>query len=133
MPGVADWQQREVTWEQGPIRALVSTVRSTPVIPVRGHHSLNKVDVWHRSNPRANPYLFKPPLFRQAVRGHHAPDRFLKKKLWTGGIRKRAVTSTLLSRPAARHNLPPWGIDKDGRYRPPVGGGGGVASNSPWR
>ena len=24
MPGVTDWQQREVTWEQGPIRALVS-------------------------------------------------------------------------------------------------------------
>ena len=23
MPGVTDWQQSEVTWEQGPIRALV--------------------------------------------------------------------------------------------------------------
>ena len=23
MPGVTDWQQRKVTWEQGPIRALV--------------------------------------------------------------------------------------------------------------
>ena len=127
MPGVADWQQRKVTWEQGPIRALVSTVRSTPVIPVRVH----------LSNPRANPYQFKPPLFRQAVRGHHAPDRFLKKKFWTGGIRKRRQSPQHCSR-----DRPPDTICLHGELIRMAdigpgggggGGGGGLSRNSPWR
>ena len=54
----------------------IYTGGSTQVIPVTSHRSIQKVDVWHRSNPLADTCLFTPPLFKQAVRGHHAPDRF---------------------------------------------------------
>ena len=36
MPGVTDWQQREVTWEQGPIRALVSITLQRNLITTMG-------------------------------------------------------------------------------------------------
>ena len=43
----------------------------------------------------------------------------LKTTLGTGGFRKRRQSTQHCSRyRAARHNKSPWGIDKDGRYRP---------------
>ena len=60
---------------QCPLPVYSSTGGSTSVVPVTSHRSVQKLDVWHRSNLRADSCLFTPPL-TQAVKGHHAPDRF---------------------------------------------------------
>ena len=68
----------------------------TSVVPVTSHRSVQKLDVWHRSNLRAESCLYTPPL-AQAVKGHHAPDRFHLKKIGTGGFRKRKTDHTVFA------------------------------------
>ena len=60
---------------QYPFPSQKITGGSTSVLPVTSHRSVQKLDVWHRSNPRADSCLFTPPL-RRAVYGYHAPYKF---------------------------------------------------------
>ena len=46
------------------------------MLPVTSHRSVQKLDVWHRSNPRADSCLFTP--LRRAVHGIMPRINFLK-------------------------------------------------------
>ena len=69
------WYQK---WEnrKGLCLNYHSTGGSTSVLPVTSHRSVQKLDVWHRSNPRADSCLFTP--LRRAVHGIMPRINFLK-------------------------------------------------------
>ena len=79
--------------------SITRTGGSTPVIPVTSHRSIQKVDVWHRSNSGADPCLFKPPLLRQHLEGIMPRIDFLKTPLGQvdlgrGGTQLNSVLAT---------------------------------------
>ena len=78
------------------------------MLPVLSHRSFQKLDVWHRSNPRDDACLFTPTL-RQAFIGDRLPENP------PGTEEEDSQLSIVLAVPSDIISLHG---DKDGRYWP---------------